>query len=361
MMKLGPKLRLLLLILAMLVGCVQAPGLEKVATPTPLPTPLVPDKPLYTVQRGDVVTIVENRARIIPVTEEDLYFRTDGFVRQVYAGKGDLVTEGQVIADLEGLADLERQLALQAIQVQKAEVHLENARLSLQIYEETNYTNSGYKQLELQKLQNEVKLAELSLEEARLYLEDLSETIDKSRLTAPFDGKLLSFSLDPGDAVEAYKRVVTVGDITTLEAAVELSDANLKSISAGMTVEIEPLNRFGAQYTGIVRRLPSRSQSGDVADKDKSVRIELDAAASAALALGDTVLVRLVLAKREAVLWLPPQAIRSFGGRKFVVIQTGEGQRSVDVKLGIESIDRVEIVFIEGQENLEEGQIVVGP
>jgi multidrug efflux pump subunit AcrA (membrane-fusion protein) len=55
------------------------------------------------------------------------------------------------------------------------------------------------------------------------------------------------------------------------------------------------------------------------------------------------------------VLWLPPQAIRTFEGRKFVVVQEGDAQRRVDVKIGVEGEDRVEIV-----EGLNEGQVVVG-
>jgi multidrug efflux pump subunit AcrA (membrane-fusion protein) len=55
-------------------------------------------------------------------------------------------------------------------------------------------------------------------------------------------------------------------------------------------------------------------------------------------------------------MWLPPQAIRRFEGRRFVVVQDAEGQRRVDVKVGITSDDRVEIL-----EGLEEGQVVIAP
>jgi len=65
--------------------------------------------------------------------------------------------------------------------------------------------------------------------------------------------------------------------------------------------------------------------------------------------------ITVVLERKEDVLWLPPQAIRTFEGRKFVVVQEGEGQLRVDVKVGIESEDRVEI-----EEGLTEGQIVIG-
>jgi len=43
-------------------------------TPTPFPTPVVPEKPTYTVQRGPVVKTVEFRGRVSPVTEEELFF-----------------------------------------------------------------------------------------------------------------------------------------------------------------------------------------------------------------------------------------------------------------------------------------------
>jgi hypothetical protein len=60
--------------------------------------------------------------------------------------------------------------------------------------------------------------------------------------------------------------------------------------------------------------------------------------------------------RAQAVLWLPPQAIRNFSGRLFAVVQDGDVQRRVDVRIGVEAADRVEIL-----EGIEEGQVVVGP
>jgi multidrug efflux pump subunit AcrA (membrane-fusion protein) len=56
------------------------------------------------------------------------------------------------------------------------------------------------------------------------------------------------------------------------------------------------------------------------------------------------------------VLWLPPQAIRRFDGRTFAVVQDGQAQRRVDIELGLEGDDRVEIVS-----GLTAGEIVVAP
>jgi multidrug efflux pump subunit AcrA (membrane-fusion protein) len=48
--------------------------------------------------------------------------------------------------------------------------------------------------------------------------------------------------------------------------------------------------------------------------------------------------------------------IRTFDNRQFVVVQDGDVQRRVDVKLGVVSDTRVEIL-----EGLAEGQVVVSP
>jgi RND family efflux transporter MFP subunit len=360
-MKLFIKSILLLIILAILTGCTGDSSMTASATPTPIPTSIVPNKPLYEVQQGDVINILQFNARITPILEEDLFFRTNGFVHAVYAKRGDMVEAGQVIADLEGLADLERNYAFQQIQVQKAEVLLENAQLSLEIYKETSFSPYGYKELELQMRENEVKLAELNLAEARLNLEDLQSSVDQARIIAPFDGLILSMSISAGKEVSAFRPVVTIGDISQLEASVELSATDLKEISVGMPVTIEPFNKPGTQLVGQIRLLPSTSQSGSVEDKNNAVRIEFDSDSGVDFELGDLVIVRLEIEKRIEVLWLPPQAIRSFGGRNFVVVQDGSDQRSVDISLGIQSEDRVEILPVEGQQNLQEGQIVVGP
>jgi multidrug efflux pump subunit AcrA (membrane-fusion protein) len=97
-------------------------------------------------------------------------------------------------------------------------------------------------------------------------------------------------------------------------------------------------------------------QTASIEDEDTSTRVSVDSTASnAQFEEGDLVRVTVVLERKDDVLWLPPQAIRTFEGRQFVVVQEGDGQLRVDVKVGIESEDRVEI-----EEGLEEGQIIVG-
>jgi len=59
---------------------------------------------------------------------------------------------------------------------------------------------------------------------------------------------------------------------------------------------------------------------------------------------------------RENVLWLPPQVIRSYDGKTFVLVVEGDVARRVDVVLGVQTAERVEVSGF-----LAEAEQVVGP
>ena len=82
----------------------------------------------------------------------------------------------------------------------------------------------------------------------------------------------------------------------------------------------------------------------------------IDDLATNNLGVGDLVRVIVELEKKDNVLWLPPQAIRKYEGRQYVIVQENSGQRWVDVTIGTVTDDRVEIV-----DGLIEGQVIVSP
>ena len=82
-----------------------ATSLAGVPTPTPLPTPVVPEKPQYRVEQGTVVNALEFNGRISPVNEAQLAFEASGSVSGVNVSEGDDVPEGAVLAELNVTAD----------------------------------------------------------------------------------------------------------------------------------------------------------------------------------------------------------------------------------------------------------------
>ncbi len=92
-------------------------------TPTSLPTPIIPEKPTYTVQSGTVVRTLEFTGRASPLLEQELFFRADGFVGDVLVEREGWVQAGDVLAELE-ISGLEFQLAQQQLALQAAESNL---------------------------------------------------------------------------------------------------------------------------------------------------------------------------------------------------------------------------------------------
>jgi len=443
----------LLLAVAVLTACSNPirPSAPEPATPTPIPTPIVPAKPVYKVERGEVMHLVKFLGRVSPAKEAELFFRVGGRVRAVYVGMNDQVKAGQVLAELEmdalerelGAARLElerarvrlsqaerdqaaaiaraqleldiRRLQLEAQRAKdpkprkvQAEADLEQARLALQraqeaydaiawrsdraasreaqvLQQETiNFqrAQAAY-QLALQEiesytyqvaiLEKQVALAELALQElqagvdpllrndvqrAELAVQRLEAEVKDHSIIAPFDGQVMSLNLVPGRVAEAFKPSIILGDTSGLEITADLNETQMRNLKEGMEVTFTLSDYPDQTWKGVIRLLPYPFGGGGrpgLADQDRSTHISVTSDRQS-LKLGDLARVTVVLERKADALWLPPQAVRTFEGRKFVVVQEGDAQRRVDVKIGIEGEDRVEIVS-----GLEQGQVVIGP
>ena len=382
------------IVAVILAGCALLPAVntdratDGLPTPTPIPTAVVPVKPTYKVQRGELVSQLEFSGRISPEVEEDLFFRADGRVRTVLSKRNDMVTKGQILAELE-VDGLERELESAQIELERAQVRMDQAEGEHEYQVKVAQTNLEIAQLQLAAMQGgaapdataiaiqekELSLAQLDVERlasgidplivsdvtrAELAVAKLQAEIAESQIIAPFDGQLLSISLTPGQAVSAYAPVSTVADINNLEVSAELVSNQMEDLSEGMNAVIFLTSRPGVTLDGAVRQLPYPYGSGGrgqtVEDMDKSTRVTIVAApGDEGFELGDLVRVTVELERKADVLWLPPQALRIFDGRRFAVLQDGDLQRRVDVTVGIETPERVEI-----ESGLEEGQTVVG-
>lgn len=430
-----------------------AVNLDDVPTPTPLPTPIVPEKPVYTVQRGTVVNALVFNGRVSPVVEEQLAFGREGTVKTVNVSQGDAVQTGDLLAELD-ITELEKSVLDAEIALQTAEFNLEKARqehtetlIKAEIDMQKVLLNAQKaaleepsspltaKQLELQSAQDAVAAAanayqealtdanveqsvvdslargleqaeqqllaaettyndqvralsagnveaqieeldrilaqmeyekllqgidpayEIEVSKAQATLVEAQDKLANAKLIAPFDGRILSVNIKRGDQVQAFKAVLVVAQVEALELTSNLNASDLAELSIGQPATIQLRNRPEETLTGAIRTLPypygGGSGGGANENEETVARISIDQ--DVPLTLGELAEVTVILEKKEGVLWLPPAAIRRFQGRRFVVVQDGVAQRRVDVLIGIESEERVEIL-----EGLEEGQTVIG-
>jgi len=353
-----------LAILIFLLGCnTQQPinngentGTEEV---TPFPTSAALAKPTYKIERGDVVSLAHFSGQIKPVVEKNLYFHIDGHTRKVYAKGADMVHAGQVLADLEGVDDLQRKEETDKIQIQRSEIYTEIAKLNLDYFLKTADSMApGYDdQLGLQN--HQVEITNLDKTAASLGLTETQASISNSLLTAPMDGVVTAIDLQEGSEVTAFTTVATVADLNELEVSSSLVSSKWDNLTVGMPAVIKANGGHGQgqDTTGVVRSLPSDVTGGTDPKNEPTMRINLDKSPTElGYKLGDLVKVDIIVEQSLNTLWVPPQVIRTFDNRNFVVVQDGNIQRRVDVKLGVVGDVRVEIL-----EGLAEGQIVVSP
>ena len=220
---------------------------------------------------------------------------------------------------------------------------------------QANPVPKGYDE-ELALRENDLELAKIASEETKVSVANVESSIADAQIVAPFDGVVDKLILADGRAVEAFRVYSEVADITALDLSASLTSDEMKDLEVGMEVTAELINRPGEQFTGTIRFLPY-GLSMDATEEEKTTRITLDIdPEEAGLDSGDLMRVTIVLEQKDDVLWLPPQAIRVFEGRRFVVVQEEGFQQRIDITIGIEGDDRIEI-----EEGLEEGQIVISP
>ncbi len=380
---------LLVLALSWLTGCASQATFGDAITqgePTAIPTPVVPSKPVYQVERGQIVYERRFFGRISPLITEEIAFEIDGRVLEVLVERGANVNAGDVLARLDSralaaqLLDAEEELAIaQSIfdsadsQVrydsQRARLNLEIAQLRLDhALEQAADPPSADDSLNINLRQIERDLAQVSLDEltsgvdpqlrfdvtrAQKRVDEIKASIAKTELLAPMTGRLVYFAPDPGEPIIAFEPIATVADLSILEITDEMNADDMSELAEGMPLRAKRASLPGDVYSGTISSLPapyglSTDEYVHVAFDEQPPEDEFQA--------GDRMEFTVKIEERDDVLWLPISAIRQFSGRNFIVVQNEGLQRRVDVRLGLEGDGRVEIL-----EGAEENQTVIGP
>jgi membrane fusion protein, macrolide-specific efflux system len=379
---------LLLTVLILLAGCSPQESFGEPITegePTPIPTAVVPSRPVYTVERGDVIDARSFFGRVSPIVSEPLRFTFEGRVIAVHYNRGDLVQESDVIAELD-TAVLEQALSIAQSDLEIAQSLLDNvqnqvefetqrAQLSLNLAQlSLDYTTSQAdtppteaQAFEISRLEIERDLAQLALDEvnsvidpqlqvdvtrAEERIDEILGQIEQMYLVAPMDGTITSLQVDIGDIVSAFDAIGLVSDETNLEVRDTLATEVVEELVEGMPAQLTVANRPSEPVPGTILILPAPFGTGD----DEFVHVRFDDPSQATdFVVGDRVAINVVVNESLGALWLPLAAIREFNGRNFVVVEEDGAQRRVDVVLGIQGDGRVEIL-----EGVEEGQTVIG-
>lgn len=391
-------LSLLLLLLALLSACAEGGGRN--TTPTPLPAVVSYEKAVFTVERGSIVSSQDLRGEVVPVKQDDLFFRASGFVTRVAVKPGDSLKKGDILAEQQvdellnqiQQAEIDLQVAQAELERYNAErqYNIEKAKADVEIWERrvalsmlaVDETYGDYKikaQLNLEIDEQNLLLAEKALamindediayneqsvKRAELSLDRLKGLLAERQITAPYDCIVLRSTVRPGQQTEAYLSAFVVGDPSELVIRTDVEPKLQDVLTSESEVYISLAKEDAQDYPShfLPNFLPVSSEN----EEANLLRIpaksyfyfQLPEGTDPDLfPVGRAVNVTAILGRKDDVLLLPPAAIREYRGLSFVIVQDGETRRRVEIdKIGLKAADRWEITA-----DLREGDQVLGP
>jgi HlyD family secretion protein len=276
-------------------------------------------------------------------------------------GKG-YASPAQIVSEKHGVAQLELALSQKIT--------------SLELFQRFSLPKTE------KNLQGQVKSAETSLgnETLRLQrqldrLERYQLQVDRCTIRAPHDGVLFYYKepnprgqtalIDEGTAVRQRQALFYLPDLSEMEVQTAVNESVVNQIIPGQRVSTTFEALPNVILTGravSISQIPTRVEVRNAEDMmqppmDTGVRfftviVKLDSVTDQ-LKPGMTTMVDFRLSRRQNVLAIPHQAIRSDGGKKVCYVAHDESLERRVVKIGQDTVDMVEVL-----EGLQEGEMV---
>jgi len=223
----------------LLAACGESGQVITESTPTPFPTPV---RPTFIVERGDIAVEAKLSGRVSPLALHFAYFQINGKVREVYANVNDVVSEGQLLAELAEAQDLRAKSNETQRTIRRAQIDLEIAKLTLE-----QYKTQGRPEAEVKIQELKVELAQMNFDEmmesmgidpSQPITDELDAQVAQARVFAPADGTIIS-AVSVGRSVTTTTPAFVLGDPNQLEVIADYTaDNEVREMYEGMTVAV---------------------------------------------------------------------------------------------------------------------------
>jgi cobalt-zinc-cadmium efflux system membrane fusion protein len=269
--------------------------------------------------------------------------RTQGSVTKIYAGLGDRVTKGQILARYHAdevrdsramfrAAGSERDHALAA--TAHAQRNLDRAKRLLEL-KAGSVQQVEQAQQDLATAQAAVRKAEIEVDRTRDLLEDdlkvpaapaanrEDETEDEVPIVSPADGFILEKNVTPGRTVEPDSVTFVIGDLSRVWMLASVRQEDLSKLKVGQIAYVTV-----GQHPRLQGKIANLGQQFDPATRVMQVRIEIgnpnDALRPEMLADAD-----IPVGKAKAALVIGSDAVQQVNGQDAVFVRTAPDRFAV--------------------------------
>ena len=262
-------------------------------------------------------------------------------VKSQFELTGPVATQGMALsrANLDfAIAELERTKSLHAkgffsdAKLQDAERTVASARAA--------FAQSSSQATANTKGGAEAQTIQARLTEAEAAVQIVKAKLEQTSISAPSDGRVIARSVEVGDVAQPGRKLLTLATTGETRLIAQVDEKNLSLLREGMravaSADAFPDNKFEAELIYL-------APSVDVTRGTVEARLRV-AKPPSILRDDMTVSVEVVTAQKANVLTIPASALREAGERLFVLMVAGRVATEQDVRVGVRSLQRIEIV-----------------
>lgn len=273
---------------------------------------------------------------------------------------GDKVGEGAVLFTVDTTDLLNNMRSLEA-SYKVAELGYQNAKTTYDnnsiLYEEGIIAQSEFDQIKYA-----YESAGAQLESIQVQMDTLQKSINDCAVTAPMSGVISERNIERGGFATQAAASYTIIDISKIKVEVGVSEQTVNTIKIGDTVAVTMTAVSEEPLQGKVSTIaPAAGQTGTYI-----VKIEMDNSKNA-IKSGMMAEVNFTMESAADTIVLPRNAVIEKDGETYVYIVEDGKAKKVDVVLGIEAEDSIEIaegltagdaVITKGQTYVSDGEEV---
>jgi len=300
---------------------------------------------------------IEVPGSVVSLNDSRVAAATSGKITWVIE-TGAAVQQGDVLVEIDPV-DSQFALEIARSEVDQLQVRTNNLRALYGRFKGLG-EDAGESEVTLDRMEADVKTAELELSKAKAILDMAIVNLSRTKVRAPFDGRLVSRLAQPGEFASPGEELVRLLDTKSLEVTARAQSRVVRQLSKNDTITV---TMDKESVSGTLRAL---IPAGNERIRMLELRVVLP---EVSWFVGSAVHLKLPIATSQIVLVAPRDALVLRKGRTsiFLVGEDNKAKR-VDVQLGAaegvfievigENLNVGDKVVIRGAERLRDGEEV---
>lgn len=256
-----------------------------------------------------------------------VYAKASGDVTSVNVKPGDVVSQGQVLCeiDTEQVDSARNSMDSAAVNLSEAQSNLSRMQI---LHNSGDLSDQEYEQYE-----NAVKSAQLQYESAQL---NYNKQVEYSTVTAPIGGRIESCDVEVYDRVSQSGQLCVIAGEGGSRITFYVTQRMMKNLREGDALEII---KNGVTHEGYISEISS------MVDSDSGLfKVKAEMGNSDEIAIGSTVKVNLVTERTQNAMLVPVDAIYYSNSDAYVYLYRDGTANMAQVEVGLYDSDHAEIL-----------------